>query len=137
MKLEEFKAQAKKDLSIDDYNLQKEWTRQANLYVEYSTKMSSLIKKQDTYRADLANKISATPSKYGLEKGAKGISETAIKRVIDNDKGHIDLDFQVALHSNVVKAMEHKKKALEWKCQLLLGGFYADPKQKALAKKEI
>lgn len=117
----------REELNINEYDLQEEWRKQPVLFMDYSTKLSRLIHERDEYRSQLAGNI--------INKGEK-ISEAAMTRTLENDEGMIDFQLQINLYKNAVQSFEHKKKALEYEAQLLMGGFFSEPKEKKPIKKK-
>ena len=116
----------KEEVRVNENDLQGEWSKQATLFLKYSLKMSRLIHDRDTYRREVANKILVSTDK---------ISEAALTRMLDSDAKIIDFQLQINQHKNAVQSFEHKKKALEYETQLLIGGFFAEPKEKKPIKK--
>jgi len=115
------------EIKVDTYNLQEEWARQPVLFLKYSLKMSKLIHQKDLLRSELASKV--------IKKGEK-ISEAALNREVDGNEELIDLQYEINMYKNAVAAFEHKKKALEYEAQLLIGGFFSEPSNKKPFKKE-
>lgn len=122
--------QCHKDLRINENDLQSEWLKQAQLFFDYASQMSILSKKRNELSAKLADDIKTNPEKFGIPAGK--VSEAALERSIQSNIEIIELNYQIDLYSNAVKAFEHKKRALEYECQLLMGGFFAEPKEKPI-----
>lgn len=148
-----FKSKGSDDIGIifeiDENNVKEEWTRQAALYQEYSIKFIKAVKSKnklslilDTTIAELDKKIREKPSKY-IPRESK-ITESGIKNVIefDEDIGKIRLEliekeYQVGLYSNILKSLEHRKKALEFFGQIYLASLYSEPKEVSISDAKI
>lgn len=125
------KAQCLEDLEVDVHNLSEQWADHSTKYLFYALELSILIKERSIARAKLTDKITTNPEKYGIVK----ISDAAIERVLVADSDIIDLTHEVDNFNWAVKAFEHRKKALEYESQLLMGGFHAEPKERKPLKK--
>lgn len=142
-KFKRLESEAEMDVvfEIDENNVKEEWTRQAALYQEYATKTIKAVKRKnktnltlDTAIAELDKKIREKPSKY-FPKGGK-MTESGIKNIIDFDEDIgeikeelIEREYEVQLYSNVLKSLEHRKKALEFFGQIYLASLYSEPKE--------
>lgn len=124
--------EAKKELKINKYDLAEEWANQPNLFMKYSLKMSNLINKKELLRSSLTTEIILNPDKHGMAK----LTETGVGRVLDTNEELIAIQLQINLYKGAVSAFEHKKKALEYECQLLIGGFFSEPKEKKPIKRK-
>lgn len=124
--------QCLEDLEVDVHNLSEQWAEQPTLFLNYALELSILIKERSIARAKLTDKVTASPEGYGLAK----VSEAGIERVLVADSGIIDLTHRIDNFGWAVKAMEHRKKALEYESQLLMGGFHAEPKERKPPKKK-
>jgi|TARA_Y100000034_G_C6889533_1_gene408978 hypothetical protein len=124
----------KDEIKVNENDLQGEWAKQATLFLKYSLKMSKLIHERDNRRRELANSLLNGVENFRL-KGEK-LSEAALKRMLDSDEDIIEMQYQIDTHKNAVQAFEHKKKALEYETQLLIGGFFAEPKEKKPIKRK-
>jgi hypothetical protein len=120
--------QLNRDLKIDEYNLQNEWTKQPTLFMDYAVHASNYRLKRDDAKRKLSNKILK-------EKEGEKFSEAALNRLVDRDPEILELRNQRDLFKYAAQALEMKKKALEHLQQLLIGGFFAEPKEKPLKKK--
>jgi len=134
---------------VNENNVKEEWTRQAALYQEYCIKSIKAVKTKnklslvlDIAIAGLDKKIREKPSKY-FPKGAK-ITESGIGNIIEFDEeiGKIKQDllekeYNVSLYSNVLKSLEHRKKALEFFGQIYLMSLYSEPNELALTDSRI
>lgn len=122
----------KKDLRIDEHDIQREWNMQPTLFMKYASIFSKAIRDKDKITAYMTEQITAFPEKHGLDK----VSEAGIQRVLNTQEQIIEANFQVNFYKNALQAFEHRKKALEYECQLMLGGFFAEPKEKPIRRKK-
>lgn len=134
---------------IDENNVKEEWTRQAALYQEYATKTIKAVKIKnkialtlDTAIAGLDKKIRERPSKY-FPKGGK-MTESGINHIIDFDEdireikqGLIEREYEIQLYSNVLKSLEHRKKALEFFGQIYLTSLYSEPRESEISDLKV
>ena len=115
-----------KNLEVDEYNLQEEWLKQPSLFLEYSLKLSSLIKKKSLLRKEIIDNVVRNPESFGISK----ISEASIERVLSIDEKMIALTYEMDCTSAAVKSFYQRKESLEHEQQLLQGGFFSEPKEK-------
>jgi|2_EtaG_2_1085320.scaffolds.fasta_scaffold13196_4 hypothetical protein len=113
----------KKDLKINENNLQGEWSKQAGLYMHYGEGASLFKKLRDDKKRKLFKK-------FVEENKEKPLSESALTRMVDKNAEVIEFQYQLDMYRNAVWSFEQKKKALESETQLLIGGFFAEPKNK-------
>lgn len=119
--------QLEKDLQINEYNLQEEWSKQPNLFMDYASKASKYRELRDNLKRKLSKKILK-------EKGE--MSEAALNRLVDREPKILKLRYQRDQYKYATQAFEMKKKALEHEQQLLIGGFFSEPKEKSLVTKK-
>lgn len=120
---EEVKQMIKDDLEIDISSLEKEWVKQASnyykwyeLYAESQSKKSKAKITLEKIEANIDLDVRENPKKYKLDK----ITEAAVRNVIINSPGYVEANLRYIeliknndlLHA-VVRALEHKKSALE------------------------
>lgn len=133
------KEQCRQDLEVDVHNLSEQWAEQPTLFLNYALELSILIKERSIARGKLTDKITANPGKYGFTPDKSGlvkISEAGMERVIVMDMTIINLTYEIDNFNWSVKAFEHRKKALEYESQFLMGGFHAEPKERKPLKKK-
>lgn len=118
--------QLEKDLKIDEYNLQEEWTNQPNLFMDYASQSAKWREARDKAKRKLSKKVLK-------QKG--DMSESALNRIVDRNPKILKLRYQRDIHKYAVQAFEQRKKSLEHLQELLVKGFFADPKEKKLKKK--
>lgn len=116
--------QLETDLRIDEYNLQEEWARQTNMFMDYASKAAKIKRVRDLLKRKLVRKFL---------KGEK-MSDAALGRKIDGHPDVIELQYQRDLSKYAVQAFEMRKKSLEHLQQLFFGGFFAEPKEKPIKK---
>ena len=127
-----------KELEIDRFNLDREWTNQPVLYMEYSEKAAEARKRMDEARehldvvkAELDKKIRKNPEDFGLSK----ITESAVVNTIllqpeysgANDI-YLEARHNYDVLSSLVRAFDHRKSALENLVRLHVAGYYSEPK---------
>ena len=128
----------KKDMNIDPQALEVEWLRQSSLYMNYAEKCAMAERRKNSTKEQLevikaecdreirARKIEAK------EKVTESIIEAAI---VDNKKHKegvqllLTATYEHNILSFVIKALEHRKKALENLVQLYLSGYFSGPKE--------
>lgn len=130
-----------KDLKIDDSNLDGEWTEQGSLFYYYAEAHAEAILEKDKKKAKMDYVYAVMYSE--LKKDWSKVfdskpTEPAVKEHIYCQKKFkvAERDFINASHDvNIMlaakQAFEHKKKALENKVSLKIGGFYSEPRNKA------
>ena len=131
----------KKDLSIEPDALDIEWLEQPRLYMKWA-EMSA---KADD-RAKLSKEaLEVTDAKIDNEIRSSGekVTENQIKARIASDERHQkalqdynDALYKSNLYSSAVKAMEHRKAALENMVRLMIGQYFAGPKDPRDLKRE-
>ncbi|HEC65474.1 MAG TPA: hypothetical protein ENI23_09275 [bacterium] len=117
------KEEIKFDLKIDEFNLDKEWLNQQNLYFEYASQLAEVRKQLDEaksqfelVKADLDKAIRTDPQEYGLVK----ITETVVASTIVLQSEHmiasqavIEAKYKVAILDAAVNALDNRRKSLE------------------------
>ena len=135
------------DFRISGDKLEEEWLKHSVLYWGYSEKSAQAIKKRDLiredidqHRAELDRKIRKDPKKYGIEKVTEGAITAAItidEKSIGLNSSLIDANEAVNRVSGAVKALEHKKRALEKLVELWLAGYYSEPRIKGGGEEKL
>ncbi len=110
----------KRDLKVDCFNLKEEWETQPNLYSKWGIRLSRATEKLSLLKRKLAKRI--------ISKGS--ISDAALTRKIDINKEVISLQRDVDDYKQAIGGVWQKKASLEHEQQLLIGGFFSEPKQK-------
>ena len=125
------------DRNIDKYALDDEWRMQPKLYfkwAEMSAKASLLVDRVkdalEVRKAQIDKAVRANPREFGIEK----VTNEALNNVAILDAEYrklteelIKLRYEENMFEAAVKAMEHKKQALENLVKLFLNSYYAEP----------
>lgn len=133
----------KADLRIDQSALDIEFLEQADLYMKYSEQLSlarsvSDRAKQnlDVVEAEIAQKIRENPTEYTVGKVSKKPTEAAIKEIIITSppyttahEKYLKARYTVDILSGAVRAMDHRKVALENLVRLLATQYFASPSE--------
>lgn len=126
-------------MKIDETALDVEWLDQAHRFMKVS-KEASVLKKElallkeesDVLEANWVNRIRRHPAKYGMEnrvtEGGIKAAVTANEEVRQMAFKIIDKQYELDLVSSAVRAMEHRKAALEELVQLHGQQYFAGPK---------
>ena len=136
----------KEDRKVDKYALDNENVIQASLYGKWAEALAdaelesdTLKERVDLVKAELYIKI----VQECIDKDKKKPTETTIDNMIlgkEEYKKAVSEYFKAKHNAKVlkgaVKSMSHKKSSLENLTHLWLGGYWADPKIPAEAKKE-
>lgn len=131
----------KKDLMIEPDALDIEWIEQPRLYMKWAE-----ISAKAEDRVKLAKEaLEVTDAKIDKEIRSSGekVTETQIKSKISLDERHQkalqdynDALYKSNLYSSAVRAMEQRKNALENMVRLMIGQYFAGPKEPRELKKE-
>jgi len=126
------------DCMIDEDQLDKEWMKQPNLYRKYST----MLAETDADRRDQKEKIDYTKAELDIyfrdkffEKGIKFTEKVIDSNITMHGSYQLELKALGVLErkystlSSAVKALDHKKKALENLVQLWLASYFSSPKE--------
>jgi len=134
------------DVSIDQHDLENEWVRQSSLYLKYAelsaqaTLERDKAKEQlDLAQAELDTLIRKNPTAYGIEKVVEALVKSTIVQQEDYKIAYaafLEVKETDAVLSGVLKALEHKKKALEKLSELWMAGYYSDPNISKEAKQQ-
>lgn len=130
----------KKDLAIDDSNLEGEWSEQGSLFYYYAEAHVEAVHTKDIKKAKLdyvyAIMYSDLKKDWGKVWDAKP-TEPALKEHIYSaekykkaERAYINATKDAGLMLAAKQAFEHRKKALENKVSLKIGGFYSEPRNK-------
>lgn len=128
----------KDDLAIDKMSLDEEWERQPLLYLKYANDLAeaeinrdNLKDLIDVEKAAVERKIREKPEDYGITGKP---TEGAIKAAILGDKEiekitieYFEASKEAKLLGSIVKALDHRKKALEKLVDLFLSGYFSRP----------
>lgn len=135
-----------KDMKIDPETLDIDWIRHPAKYMHYSEESAKANDRVRRFKHDL-EVIDARLDqeiRISMEGEGKKITEASIKNMTTADERHLKatLDYNDALHeadlySAAVKAMDHKKTALQALVQLWAGSYFAGPKTPRDLRKEM
>ena len=129
-----------KDLGIDPYCLDEDWLHQPGLYMKYSSMAADAQKRRDqlkerleVIKAELDKKIRLAPSDYvTVEK----VTETSIASTILVQPEYriatdelIQANYELNMLQSAVRALDHKRSALENEVKLWLGSYFSGPKE--------
>ncbi|KKM25022.1 hypothetical protein LCGC14_1599160 [marine sediment metagenome] len=136
----------KEDLQMDKHSLDSEWERQALLYMKWAEEYADAVLVRDRIkeRVELIKAELYTEIVQGfIDLDEKKPTETAINNMILSEKKYkevmnkyLESKRDAENLAGAKEGMQHKKKAIESLTHLWLGGYYADPKIPAEAKKE-
>lgn len=136
------------EFRISEDNVKQEWGVQAEAYWRYSSKLikamnnrNILSLKIDVFSAKLDLEIRKKPLKY-FGKGGKQ-TEQGIHNIVMTNKEYIELktslleaEKEVSLYSSVLKALEQRKKSLEFYGQLYINSLYSsEPREDSFINK--
>lgn len=126
------------DVDVDKHNLDVEWERQARLYKKWADKlahskneMAECKNALDLRAAELSNSIRNNPAKYKLQKVTDAAVEAAVKLSKQHQACVSMLNaakHKVDLMESMVRAMDHKKAALENLVWLHGQSYFAEPR---------
>lgn len=131
------KGEYKKDIEVSN-DLKEDWERQAGLYLHYSLQLSDAeadknkAKEEiDVVEAQLDREVRDKPKDFGIEK----ITDKVVKSTVtlqdeftDATKHYQEKSYEVSILQGVIRAFDHKKKALENLVILHMAGYNAEPK---------
>jgi len=132
------------DIAIDPDLLEEEWLHQPALYLKYSELKRKAIEDQRDYkeklelwRAQTSLNIRSDPSEYGLMKATNdSVNETILCLMSEKDNNgfktqaeYNEATYRLDVFSNVLRALDHKKKALEMLVQLHVSNWFSGPKE--------
>lgn len=135
------------EFRITEDNVKKEWSNQAALYWEYSSKLvkatndrNVLCLNLETLMAYLDISIRKKPEKY-FGKGGKQ-TEAGIRNLIVTDGEYLNVktlilkaEKEVGLLTGLLKSLEQRKKSLEFYGQLYIQSLYSsEPKESSFVK---
>ena len=136
-----------KDIQIDKHQLDTEWLRQPMLYQHYSELLADADAEKneaqaylDYLKAKLDADIRGNPPEFGLLKATEGAIEAAIQMqdsYREAVKNLISCKKNLKILEGVVRAMDHRKNALEDLVQMWLRGYWSEPKIKTEAKEKV
>lgn len=131
-----------KDIEIDQNALDQEWIAQPVLYMRYAEleaearrTMDEEKVRSDVVRAKLDAKIRENPEDYGISK----VTEGSILSAIQQDEDYLESQtalrtakYQLDMISGAVRALDHRRKALENLVYLHGQSYFSEPSTKRL-----
>ena len=137
------------DLAIDPHQLDEEWLNQPVLMERYGRLAADAAKERDqvkermdVVRAEQDNAIREDPAKFGCAKDKAGAPKTTeawiAATILTTDEYKkvsgelIEANYNLNLLNSAVRAMEHRKKALEKLVELFGLQYFAGPKEPRL-----
>ena len=127
------------DLAIDPYCLDEEWLKQPGLYMKYSFMAAEAQKRRDqlkerleVIKAELDRDIRENPIKFKLENVKEASIAATILLQPKYEKGVNDLteaNYELNMLQSAVRALDHKRSALENEVKLWLGSYFSGPKE--------
>lgn len=134
-------------LRIDQGRLDREWLRQPELYhtharnlAEAKLKLEEAESSFDATKAELTLDIYERPSAYDLDKATKDTVEAALikcKQFQAAAKAVRQARYELELLNATVKALEHKKRALENLVTLHGQDYFSEPRASGEAKEQF
>lgn len=142
--MEVFNFDIEKDVKINRYRLEEELSKQAVLFLHYSEAVAEAKAERDEAKSKLENAkaniellIRKNPEKYldGLKVTESVISSavTAHTQIVKLNEEYSEKLKAVNDAESAVRALEHKKSALEDLRYLLIAGFYSYPSGDAVS----
>ena len=135
-----------RDLKIDPDCLDLIWVRHPYIYMKYSeaaARANDIVRKKKNDLEILYAKLDQEV-RVSFEGDGKKITEGLVKAQILSSDEYIkaqmeynDAQYQAELCASAVKAMDHKKAALQALVQLWAGSYFAGPKNPRNIKKEL
>lgn len=130
----------KSDISIDPFDLEKEWLEQPSLFLYYSEAYADAAYERDRRKAKMEytySKLYSEVKSNWKEYFESKPTEAACKEWVISHKEYrkAEINFIKAtksanILSNVKTAFEHRKLALSNLTSLRIGGFYSEPRNK-------
>jgi len=124
------------------HKLDEEWVNQSSLYYTYAEKLADAqleydraMTDLDIVTAELDKSIRKEPTSFGIDKNTR-LTENMVERTIFlQSRWQLANDSMLTAKHNynkaqsVVRALDHKKKALEKLVDLFLANYYSEPRQ--------
>lgn len=127
----------RKELAIDQYNLDREWIDQSLKYAEWaesavdaSFEYDKAKEKFDLTRAEIEKEVRDDPGRFGLAKATEGAITNALlndPRYQESSSMLLEAKRNWKIMEIAREAFEHRKKALEKLTDLYLSKYYAEP----------
>lgn len=137
----------KDDLTIDRFALDDAWVLQPTLFQVSADRASEDERDKDRAKANLElieaeldTKIRKNPAQYGVDKPTEASVKATIPQQPEYKKAlkeYIDARYVYDVSNNLVKALDHKKAALEYLVKLMIAGFYSKPTADKSTQEEL
>lgn len=125
-------------IEINENELDREWYEQPKLVLKYGLRLAELKKEAaetkaelERIAANLETMIRANPAKYGIDK----VTESQIKsqillqaQYVKKQNELLEAEYKVDQYQILMRALEHRKGALENAVKLHGQGYFAEPK---------
>lgn len=125
------------DIKIDESALDVEWLRQPELMLKYSVEVAQCKKRLDLLKerfdvivAEFDREIRSNPEKFGIAKLTESVIQNTIKLQPEYDRIYQELvraKFDLDMAQAAVRAIDHKKSALENLVRLHGQSYFAGP----------
>lgn len=126
-------------LEIDEFNLEKEWTRQPKLFFEWAKTAADARLAMDeakaaveVAKAEADSEVRANPQRYGIDgKMTERMVEAAVVQMdtyVEALKKYGEARNRYEVLSALVSALEQRKTALENLVKLHLASYYSEPR---------
>jgi DNA-binding ferritin-like protein (Dps family) len=134
-------------MEIDPSDLVEDWQGQVTLIWEAGHFSATCRRDLDVlreqlklYEAELQTRIREAPEDYGVEK----VTDKAVSSVVESDERRngmvqsiTEADYAYGLSLAAVKAVEHRKAALENICRITMSEYYGTPRASSEGAKEV
>jgi len=129
--------QYEKELAIDQFKLDREWSTQSNRYMDYSEKSANAESEMNQAKENVDCVLSELyiQIKSAKEEAGEKITEKYLDALIKTDEKYKQAysDYMKAslnhkMLQGAVRAFDHRKSALENLARLQIAGFYSDPR---------
>ncbi|MHA1828600.1 MAG: hypothetical protein ACTSX6_08130 [Candidatus Heimdallarchaeaceae archaeon] len=122
----------KEDIEIDEFNLDREWLRQAELYMEYAElaakaqqKFRQIDEKLKVIRSELIQEAQEKLPKP-IESNKEAYYRTH-QRHKEAKEEYINAEYEADMYKNCLFALNHKKSALEYLVKLHCNNYNSSP----------
>jgi hypothetical protein len=134
-------------LAINKHRLDDEWERQPILFQEYLGKLSDAREEEMKCKervkvgeAEISKAIRLKPEDFNMTKVTEGSITSAVAThpgVLNLKEKWIDSKHSLDVLESAVRALEHKKTALEQLVKLQLAGYFSEPKIKVEGETKV
>lgn len=128
-------------IDLDIYHLETEWQTQPRLYHDHALILAECAKEAkeakaqlELVEAELDYAVRQVPSEFGLDPDGK-ITETLVKGCVTRHskyqialKKKLDADYREDVAKAAVRALDHRRDALENEVKLRLADYFSEPR---------